>query len=227
MIARLMLLLQVVALDPLLRPFNSLLFLFVCISSPFVTHFQPKMSDSDSDAGSSSAPAVSAVASASGSSAAPPPPSSELAALRAARKVERAAAKAAKKAARPPPEVHLKNVPMLLVTCDGMKEPMAKKEMLAWMNDYAERHYPRAAAAAADSADAPAAASVSSGLEAELAALQAEAAAERQSFRSSSTAAADSSRALGVRFNIVEMVRGMIDEVKTEKAFRTRSGLCF
>jgi len=161
----------------------------------------------------------------------------ELASLRAHRKEQKAAAKAAKKAARPPPEVHLKNVPMLLVTCDANKEAMAKKEMLAWMNDYADRHCAKATAAAPAAAQA----SVSSGLEAELAALQAEAAAERASASASGAAA---SAALGVRFkvvgdmqlfrglfliavldssiDIVRLVEGMLEEARATKEFRTR-----
>jgi hypothetical protein len=193
-------------------------------------------SDSDSEQPTVSGGAAAAVSSRGNLSA------EELAALRAKRKEVKAAAKAAKKAARPPPEVHLKNVPMLCVTCDAHKEMMAKKEMLAWMNDYAERHFAKPASAAAAAAAAPQA-SVSSGLEAELAAMRAEAAAERASSSGSSSGAA-ASAALGVRFKIVgdmalfrglfliavldpsidlvSMVEGMLDEVRSSKQFRTR-----
>ena len=198
------------------------------------------MSDSDSDteqgvAKPAASSSSSSVAAAAGGPAAVVSP--ELAAQRAARKEAKAAAKAAKKAARPPPEVHLKNVPMLLVTCDGGKEALAKKEILSWMSEYADRVYPRQIESAAKGAT-----SVSSGLAAELAALQAESRAERASATASSAAAA---AGLGVRFklvgdmviyrglilvavldpaiNIVEMVYGMMQEVRETKVFKTRS----
>lgn len=192
-------------------------------------------SDSHSDTEQSTPQAAAAAASSSHGAAA----SGDVAAQRAARKAAQAAAKAAKKAARPPPEVHLKNVPMLLVTCDSGKEALAKKEIMAWLNEYAERHFPRAAASGDDAPKAPV--SVSSGLEAELAALQAEARAERAS---ASAASAVTSAQLGVRFklvgdmaifrglflvavldpsiNIVQMVCAMLDEVRETKVFKTR-----
>ena len=224
------------------------------------------MSDSDSDSDSGAAPRPTAAASSAASAAASHPNSTLTDEQRAERKAGRAAAKAAKKAARPPPEVHLKNVPMLLVkramqthtppavesisfiviccvvcslvTCDGGKEALAKKEMLSWLQEYADRVYPRESQS---DVAAKGATSVSGGLAAELAALQAESAASRASSSSSSAAAAAS---LGVRFKlvgdmaifrglfliavldpavpIVSMVEGMLAELRATRVFKTR-----
>jgi hypothetical protein len=147
-----------------------------------------------------------------------------------------------KKAKKGPPtgtSGHLKNCPMLLITCDSGKEQFCKKEMMSWLIDYADAHYPRKAVVDTAAAEAKPA-SISGGLAAELAALQA----EQQLQTSSTTASAASSRALGVRFKvvpdmqmfggliliavldndlpIVQMVEGMLEEVKTTKVFRTR-----
>lgn len=132
---------------------------------------------------------------------------------------------------------HIKNCPMLLITCDAGKEQLCKKEMLAWLIDSADRLYPRApfVPPAASSAT-----SVSSGLAAELAALQAESAASA----SSSAESAKSAKALGVRFKVVpdmnmfrgivliaildsalplvSLVESMLGECRSSQQFRTR-----
>lgn len=137
-----------------------------------------------------------------------------------------------------PGSLFLLRVLCRLVTCDGGKEALAKKEMLSWMQEYADRVYPRESQS---DVAAKGATSVSGGLAAELAALQAESAASRASSSSSSAAAAAS---LGVRFKlvgdmvifrglfliavldpalpIVAMVEGMLAELRTTRVFKTR-----
>jgi len=142
------------------------------------------------------------------------------------------------------PSVHLKGVPMVLVTCDSGKESMAKRELMAWMEEYADRKYPRkqyvdhaekqeSDMSAASSAGAS---SVSSALEAELAALKAESATAPSTARKGSKSTARFRIQPGLQgfrglFHVallddsipcVEMVEGMLDEARQTKQFRTR-----
>lgn len=136
---------------------------------------------------------------------------------------------------------NLKNVPMVLITCDSGKEQMCVKEMMAWMNDVADREYPRTPTITDSSASSAPAGSISGGLAAELAALKA----EQRASHSSTTASAKASAALGLRFKVVadmmkmfrglvfiavldetipvvELIEKMLIECRETKIFRTR-----